>query len=503
MKILSKSGKWKASEFDALILPLAEKESIPKGLPKVAEQLLADAIKQKEFTGKSNQLKHFLIPMVGKSGMRHLFVLGTGKKDDLNEVIFGELVGKAIRQAQAMKVSTVGFWYRDMLEEQIEGVRHLSELVSEYALMGGYEFLELKKKKLSKIKSLIIFVENKKEEKAVAEGIKVGSTIAQLVNESRDLCNRPSNKLYPKDIAIFAKEAVSSDTALKVKVLGEKEMTKLGMGALLGVSQGSAQEGQFIILEYAGGEKNDAPHVFIGKGVTFDTGGISIKPSRGMEEMKFDMCGAAAALGIVRAAAALKLPLNVIALAPAAENMPGQNAYKPGDVITAMDGSTIEVLNTDAEGRLLLADALVYARDLKPKTVVDLATLTGACAVALHDSAAGMFTKDEVIASGLELAGETTGDIAWRMPFPDRYDELMKSKVADIANIASTPYGGAISAGAFLRHFVANKYPWAHLDIAGVAWSPGGKHLAPGATGAGIRVCIEWLRSLAREVKSE
>jgi len=503
MKISSKSGKWKTSELDALIVPMAEKESIPKGLPKVAEQLLKDAIKQKEFTGKQNQLNHFLIPMSGKKGMRHLFILGTGKKDSLNEVAFGELVGKTVRKAQTMKINSIGFWYRDMLEEQIEGVRHLSELVAEYSMMAGYEYGELKKKKIDQVKSMIVYVENKQELKPVQEGVKVGTTIGQLVNESRDLCNRPSNKARPKDIANFAKEGAKSDTALSVKVLGEKEMYKLGMGGVLGVSQGSAQEGQFIIVEYKGGKKDDTPYVFVGKGVSFDTGGISIKPGRGMEEMKFDMCGAAAALGIVRAAAALKLPLNVVALAPSAENMPGANAYKPGDVLTAMDGSTIEVLNTDAEGRLLLADALVYARDYKPKAVVDLATLTGASAVALHDSAAGLFTKEDEIANALELAGKTTGDIAWRMPFPERYNDLMKSKVADIANLASTPYGGAISAGAFLRHFVDNKYPWAHIDIAGVAWSSGGRHLAQGSTGAGIRVCVEWLRSLARATESE
>lgn len=498
MKISAKSGKWKVSDIEVLFVPMAEKESVPKGLPKVAEQLLKDAIAQKEFAGKSNQLLHLRIPLSGKKGLRHIFAIGAGKQHSLNEVDFGKLVGQAIRQAQALKASQVGFWYRDMLEDHIEGVRHLSEIVAEYAVMAGYEFGELKKKKLDQIKSMLVFAENKAELKAIQQGIKVGVTIASMVNESRDLCNRPSNKARPKDIAAFAKEAAKTDAALKVKVLGEKEMHKLGMGGVLGVSQGSINEGQFIIVEYTGGEKSDQPYVFVGKGVTFDTGGISIKPSRGMEEMKFDMCGAAAALGIVRSAAALELPLNVVALVPSAENMPGQNAYKPGDVLTALDGSTIEVLNTDAEGRLLLADALVYARDYKPQAVVDLATLTGACAVALYDSAAGMFTKEDEIAKGLEAASASTGDVAWRMPFPERYNEFMKSKVADIANIASVPYGGAITAGAFLRHFVADKYPWAHLDIAGVAWNPGGKHLAQGATGAGIRVCVEWLRSLAK-----
>ena len=496
MKITSKLGKWKQSEVDALIIPMITGEGVPKGLPKFAEQLISDAIARKEFSGKAREINHFLVPTVGKKGLRHLIFIGIGKANDIQSTDFGEVFGRAIRLAQAKKASTVGFWYRDVLEEQIESVRHLAEIIAEYGQMARYEFSEYFKKKKPQVKQLTVYIENKAEQKAIAQGLKIGSTIGKIVNDSRDLCNRPSNKLTPKDVSLFAKDAGKTDTKLQVKILGEKQMEKLGMGALLGVSQGSLQEGQFVIAEYWGAAKKDAPYVVIGKGVTFDTGGISLKPSSSMDEMKFDMCGGAAALGVVRAISALNLPINVVALVPAAENMPGQNAYKPGDVLVAKDGTTIEVLNTDAEGRLLLADALVYARDYKPKAVVDLATLTGASAVALHDAAAGMFTDDDELSAALDQGGKAAGDLVWRMPMPARYSDYVKSKVADIQNIGSTRFGGAITAAIFLKHFVAKKYPWAHLDIAGLAWSSGGrKHLTPGATGAGIRACVEWLRA--------
>lgn len=496
MKISTKQGKWKQNEVEALIVPMVAKEGVPKGLPKFAEQLIKDAIARKEFTGKAREMKHFLLPTSGKKGLRHVFVLGIGKPNDINATDFGEVFGQAVRQAQGMKILSLGFWYRDVLEEQIESVRHLAEIVAEYAQLAGYEYSEYFKKKKPRIKQMTVYVENKAELKAIQQGVKTGSIIGEMVNDSRDLCNRPSNKLTPKDVTEFAKDAAEKDSSLKVKALGEKQMLTLGMGGVMGVSQGSAQEGQFVIVEYFGAEdKKEAPYVFVGKGVTFDTGGISIKPSPSMDEMKFDMSGGAAALGIIRAIAGLKLPVNAVALVPAAENMPGQNAYKPGDVLVAMDGSTIEVLNTDAEGRLLLADALVYARDYKPKAVVDLATLTGASAVALHDSASAMFTDEDELSDSLFKAGVSAGDMVWRMPLPARYSEYLKSKVADIQNIGSIRYGGAITAAMFLKHFVANKFPWAHLDIAGIAWSKGRRHLTAGSTGAGIRVCVEWVRN--------
>lgn len=498
MKIISKAGKWKQKEIEGLIVPVGLKEQAPAGLPSVAEQLFNDAVERKEFSGKLGEIKHFILPMAGnKTGIRHVFFAGTGKSSELKIESYAKTVGQIMRTVQSARIGNVGFWLRDMLVSSFPQAEHFGEVLAQYATMAGYEFNEYRKTKTPQIKQLTLFIENKRELEPVAKGAKRGAIIGAIVNESRDLGNHPGNVATPVHLTNFIRETAKKEPVLQVKALSEKEMERLGMGCILGVARGSEQEAQFIIVEYWGTDKKEKPYVVIGKAVTFDSGGISIKPSAAMDEMKYDMSGGSAALGIVRTAAELKLKLNVIALIPAAENMPGPNAYKPGDILKAMDGTMVEVLNTDAEGRLLLADALVYARQYKPQTVIDLATLTGACAVALHDAGAGLFTTDTTLQTELKQAGEKTGDVLWPLPLPPEYRELIKSKTADIANIAPMPWGGAITAAAFLQHFAApGKFAWAHLDIAGVAWANSGKkHLAGGATGAGIRAVVEWLRS--------
>lgn len=494
MKISVTAKKWKTKDIEALIVPMAVKENVPDGLPAIAAQLITETIKRKEFSGMKGEMKSFLIP-AGTTGLRHVIVVGIGKPGHLDMVACAKMVGQVLRSVQGMKVLNVGFWLRDVLVKTYPEAEQFGELLATYASLAGYEFEEYRKKKSTRIKTLALYIENKKEEKPVSQGVQLGSLIGRVSNESRNLGNHPGNVATPKHLANFMMGVVKEEKTLKAKVLGEADMKKLGMGGILGVGQGSEQESQFVIVEYWGTDKNEQPYVVVGKGVTFDSGGISIKPGAAMDEMKFDMSGAAAAFGIVRAAAALKLPVNVVCLVPAVENMPGPNAYKPGDILTAMDGSTIEVINTDAEGRIILADALVYARQYKPKAVIDLATLTGACAVALHDSGAGLFTRNNDLQNALKTAGEKTGDIAWPMPLPVEYAEYIKGKTGDVMNLASVNWGGAITAAAFLDHFVAGKYPWAHLDIAGVAWAGSGKkHLAPGATGAGLRVVLQYLR---------
>ncbi len=476
---------------------MATKETVPAGLPSLAGQLLNDAIKRKEFSGLKGESKTVVIPAT--SGLRTVVFVGIGKPGHLDMVACAKLVAQILRGVQTSKVSSVGFWLRDVLVEGYPQAELFGELLATFAVMAGYEFEEYRKKKGTKIKTLNLYIENKKEEAPVRRGVQTGGLIGRMTNESRNLGNHPSNVATPKHLAQFMLDTVKTETTLQAKVLGEKDMEKLGMGGVLGVGQGSEQESQFIVVEYWGTDKKTPPYVVVGKGVTFDTGGISIKPAPMMDEMKFDMSGAAAAFGAVRLAAAMKLPINVICLVPAVENMLGPNAYKPGDVLTAMDGTTIEVLNTDAEGRIILADALVYARQYKPKAVIDLATLTGACAIALHDTGAGLFTRDNDLQAALKLAGDTVGDAAWPMPLPVEYAEYVKGKIADVANIAPMNYGGAITAASFLDHFVAGKFPWAHMDIAGVAWSTSGKkHLAPGATGAGLRVVLHYLREQAK-----
>lgn len=319
---------------------------------------------------------------------------------------------------------------------------------------------------------------------ALAAAFDAGHSLA------RELGNLPGNECTP-DYLLSEAERLAQVQGLTCSTLGESDMEELGMGAFLSVSRGSAREGRLIRLDYLGAEdSNSPPIVLIGKGITFDTGGISLKKPESMDEMKFDMCGAAAVIGAIHAAAEAKLPLNIVAIAAAAENMPSGKASRPGDVVTAMSGTTVEILNTDAEGRLVLCDALTYARKLEPRTVIDLATLTGACVIALGERTSGLFTPDDALADALIEAGEYSGDRVWRLPVWEEYREQLKTPLADLANVGGSK-AGAITAAAFLSTFTEGM-SWAHIDIAGTAWKSGDEK---GATGAGVGVLFEYLLS--------
>ena len=317
----------------------------------------------------------------------------------------------------------------------------------------------------------------KADAKAVQQGLARGAAIAAGVALAREFANRPGNHCTPTVLAEQAKK-LGKEFALKVEVLDRKACEKLGMGSFLAVAQGSAEPLRFIVARYEGAPKAQAPVVLVGKGITFDTGGISLKPGAEMDEMKFDMGGAASVLGTLRAVAELKPRLNLVVIIPSCDNMPSGSAVKPGDVVKSLSGQTIEILNTDAEGRLILCDALTYAERFKPAVVVDVATLTGACVVALGHHHSGLFTADDKIAAQMLAASQAGLDPCWRMPLDEEYDEGLKSNFADMANIAGRA-GGAITAAMFLRRFTA-RFPWAHLDIAGTAWKSGA---AKGATG--------------------
>ena len=304
---------------------------------------------------------------------------------------------------------------------------------------------------------------------------------------AKEWANRPANHCTPTLLAGAAKE-LAKLSRIKTEVLGHKEVEKLGMGAFLAVAQGTAEPLRFIVLRYDGGAKDEAPVVLIGKGITFDSGGISIKPAAEMDEMKFDMCGAASVLGTFRALGELQPALNVVGLIPACENMPGDKAVKPGDVVTSMSGQTIEILNTDAEGRLVLCDVLTYAARFKPRAVVDIATLTGACVVALGGVRSGLFSNHEALADSLARAGDSSLDLCWRMPLDDDYAEGLKTNFADVANVAGRA-GGAVTAAKFLQRFAAD-FAWAHLDIAGTGWKSG---QATGATGRPVPLLLDFL----------
>jgi leucyl aminopeptidase len=332
----------------------------------------------------------------------------------------------------------------------------------------------------------------KADAKAVQHGLAQGQAIAAGVALARECANRPGNHCTPTYLAEQARK-LGKAHGLKINVLDRKAVEKLGMGSFLAVAQGSAEPLRFIVARYDGAPKTQAPVVLVGKGITFDTGGISIKPSAEMDEMKFDMGGAASVLGTLRAVAELKPKLNLVCIIPSCENMPGGRAVKPGDVVTSMSGQTIEILNTDAEGRLILCDALTYAERFKPAVVVDIATLTGACVVALGAHHSGLFTADDELATQLLDASRSALDPCWRMPLDEEYDEGLKSNFADIANIGGR-MGGAITAAMFLKRFTA-KYRWAHLDIAGTAWKSGA---AKGSTGRPVPLLTHFVLAQAR-----
>ena len=320
--------------------------------------------------------------------------------------------------------------------------------------------------------------------RALAEAVAINSG----KRFARDLGNRPGNVCTPTHLAECAVALAGEHAALSASVLEEEEMHGLGMGALLAVARGSRQPPKLVVVEYAGAEPDVAPIVLVGKGVTFDSGGISIKPAATMDEMKYDMCGAASVLGAIRAAAELGLPLNVKAVVPAVENLPDGQACKPGDIVTSLSGQTVEILNTDAEGRLILCDAITYAERYEPDTVIDVATLTGACVIALGHVASGLFTNSRELGDALLAAAASSGDRCWELPVWPEYEEALKSNFADVANVGGRPAGSA-TAAAFIARF-ARKRRWAHLDIAGTAWK-GGKN--KGATGRPVPLLVQYL----------
>jgi leucyl aminopeptidase len=343
------------------------------------------------------------------------------------------------------------------------------------------------KPKLRKLTQVTLGVESSNQ--ALKDAFSSSVAMVQGIELAKEWANRPANHATPTMLGKAA-QGLAKTAGISCEVLGPKEVAKLGMGSFMSVAQGSAEPLRFIVLKYQGAAKSEAPVVLVGKGITFDTGGISIKPAAEMDEMKFDMGGAASVLGVFKSLSLLKPKLNVVGLIPACENMPDGLAVKPGDVVTSMSGQTIEILNTDAEGRLILCDALTYAERFKPKAVIDIATLTGACVIALGAIRTGMFATEDSLAEALQKAGNEAMDLCWRMPLDDEYAESLKSNFADVGNVGGRA-GGAITAAKFLHRF-AQKYPWAHLDIAGTAWKGGA---AKGATGRPVGLLLQYLLS--------
>jgi leucyl aminopeptidase len=460
-----------------------------------------------EITGAADEVT--LLHTLGKIEIGCVAIVGLGARARFNTDRVrrsAAIVARALRRTGARKVGLALAWAESGIN-----LAQAARAATEGALLGLYEFARYKQpvddsqnghhpapaKASGKIEAITIL--GRGREPALRAAVERGRILAEAANMARDLGNEPPNVLSPTELANRAR-AMASEFGLECEVFGREQMAALGMGALLGVAQGSAQPPQFIILRHHGGPKGQPGLALVGKGITFDTGGISLKPAEHMDDMKTDMCGGAAVIGAMRAIAALKVPLNVTGLVPATENMPGGNAYRPGDILRASNGKTVEIVNTDAEGRLILADAVSYAVSQHLSPIVDAATLTGAIGVALGTVRAGLFSNDEVLQRTIQQAAEITGERVWPMPMDPEYDEQIRSEIADVKQTGGRP-AGSITAAKVIGNFVGET-PWAHLDIAYLAArdnkEPDG---AKGATGMGVRLFTELATLLAERAR--
>jgi leucyl aminopeptidase len=473
---------------ECLILPCFEKGEISPATETVDQACkggLKLLINREKFQAKPGQ--SLLLLSVPEIAAERVLLVGFGAKD-VSAENFRKTLSKLNEQIKSLPCKEISFCF-DGLQVKGKDSEWIARQITEQLGLLTYTSDQLKSKKSDTplaLKKVQLSV-NKHDIKLAEKGLVLGQAIAKGINLARNLGDLPGNICTPTYLAETAKQ-LSAKNAFKLTVLEEKEMKALGMGSLLSVSAGSDQPAKLIVMEYQGGDKKSAPVALVGKGITFDTGGISLKPGAGMDEMKFDMCGAASVLGVMQTLIELKLPINVVGVIAASENMPNGKATKPGDIVTSMSGQTIEILNTDAEGRLVLCDALTYTEKFKPKTVIDIATLTGACVIALGNHASGLFSNDEELSADLVKAGNESADRVWPMPLWDDYQKQLDSNFADIANIGGKE-GGSITAACFLSRFTKNM-KWAHLDIAGTAWKSG---TAKGATGRPVGLLMQYL----------
>ncbi len=498
MEFSIKSGSPEKQRTACVVLGVFEPRKLSAAAEIVdaaADQYLSDILRRGDMEGKSGS--SLLLHGVPGVEADRVLLIGLGKEREFREKEYRAALSKAVRQLN----ETGGFDGTIYLTELPVKKRDVAWRVRQAAMIVQdtlYRFDRLKSKKDEVRRPLrkLTFCVNRRSELALAEdALAQGLAIANGVEIAKDLGNLPGNICTPGYLADQARQ-LAKDHGMAVDVLDRADMEKLGMNTLLSVARGSHEPPKFIVLHHAGGG-SAKPIVLIGKGITFDSGGISLKPGPEMDEMKYDMCGAASVLGTLKAAALMKLPLNIIGVIPTTENMPGGSATKPGDVITSMSGQTVEILNTDAEGRLILCDALTYVERFDPECVVDIATLTGACVIALGHVTSGLLANNDSIARELLDAGHEAHDRAWQLPLWDDYQEQLKSNFADMANIGGRP-AGTITAACFLARF-AEKLTWAHLDIAGTAWRSGKEK---GATGRPVPLLSHFLIERARNNKA-
>ena len=489
MEFSIKSKGLEKQRSDCIVAGVFESGKLAPNIEKwgsATHRFLSEILQHGDIEGKSGTT--LLLHNVPSLSSKRLLLVGLGKEKEFNDKAYDTAMRTAVRVLKETGSKEALLHLTAIPVRKRSAVWNIRQAV----MIAGhvlYRFDSFKSKKNPphSLDKLVFSVHERLKETHANEALVQGQAIANGTALAKTLGNLPGNICTPAHLAETALQ-LANDYSLACEILERADMEALGMHSLLSVAKGSHQPPRLIILHHRGGKASDKPIVLIGKGITFDSGGISLKPGEGMDEMKFDMCGAASVLGTIKAVAQMRLPLNLTVIVPCAENLPGGAASKPGDIVTSLSGQTIEILNTDAEGRLILCDALTYAERFHPQTVIDVATLTGACVIALGHIASGLFANDDTLADELLEAGSLASDRAWHMPLWDDYQEQLKSNFADMANIGGRP-AGSVTAACFLSRF-AKKFPWAHLDIAGTAWKSGADK---GATGRPVPLLAHFL----------
>ena len=460
-----------------------------KGLESNVSSVINEIVENNEFTGSFGSI--YLLPTFRKISAKRIMLIGLGKKEKYSNESARIIAGKISLKVQELGLKEFSLLPFSILDEG------LAEAILEGICLSVYKFNKYKSEpsKLSELSDVTILVDA--DDQDMQSVLNKSSLIVDAVHFSRDLCNLPPNECPPAELARVAM-AIADEHNLKVRIIERYEMESLGLNGIISVGKGSNNQSKLIILEYRGASEDQKPYLFVGKAVTFDTGGISLKPGDKMDEMKFDKCGGCTVLAVIRGAAALRLPVNIIAMVPSVENMPSGSSYRPGDIIKMYNGKTVEVANTDAEGRIILADSIAFGiKNYDPRAVIDIATLTGAAIIALGANVAAAIGNDTSLMDKLKKVSEKTAEKLWELPLYEEFHDQIKSQVADIKNIGGRQ-GGAITAAAFLANFVADR-PWIHLDIAGTAWTQEGtyerSYNPKGATGYGVRTLIKLLQN--------
>ncbi len=490
MDFIVKSARPETLKTATLVIPVGEGRT----LGETAQQIdsasggaISALLKRGDLAGKLGQT--LLARDLPNLKAERVLLVGTGKDSELSDRQLRKVIAAVYGVLKGLAGSDALLALQDLRVKDRDAYGK-TRLMVESLADGGYQFDRFKSQKAdaSALKKLTL-LSDKASLAEVTRAAQQAQAIAVGMAYTKDLGNLPPNLCHPSYLAEEAKALGKAYKNLKVEILDEKQLKALGAGAFLAVAQGSEQPPRMIVLHYQGGKKSEKPFALVGKGITFDTGGISIKPAASMDEMKYDMCGAASVFGTLKAVLEMQLPINLVCLLACAENMPSGRATRPGDIVTTMSGQTVEILNTDAEGRLVLCDTLTYAERFKPQAVIDIATLTGACIVALGSNVSGLMGNNQELVEQILAAGKSADDRAWQLPLFDEYQEQLDSPFADIANIGG-PKAGTITAGCFLSRFTKN-YHWAHLDIAGTAWISGGKE--KGATGRPVPMLTQYL----------